>query len=139
MKAARNEVINHEGVVTSNSGKSVIISISTKSACSGCHAKGSCNTLGSEEKIVEVKGSYKVKPGDIVNVLMSQAMGFTALTFGYILPFLILMAILITMIALKVPELMAGVISIGSLIPYYFVLYSFRKKINQKFEFTLKV
>jgi len=95
--------------------------------------------LGSEEKIVEVKGSYNVKPGDIVDVLMNQSMGFTALTFGYILPFMAMLAILITMIALKIPELTAGLVAVGTLIPYYYILYCFRDRLNEKFIFTLKV
>lgn len=136
---ARNEVINHEGVVTRNSGGSVIVSISSKSACSECHARGSCSTLGTEEKFVEVKGSYNVKTGDNVNVQMSQSMGYTALAFGYILPFVILMAMLITMVALGIPELMSGLISIAALIPYYLVLYCFRERLSGKFEFSLKV
>lgn len=139
MKATRDEVINHEGVVTSNSGKSVFVSISSQSACSGCHAKGSCGILGTTSKIVEVKGSYDVQPGDIVNVLMEQSAGFTALFFGYLLPFISLLAVLITMISLNIAELTAGLVSLGSLLPYYLVLFLFRNKLGEKFSFTLKV
>lgn len=139
MKAARDEVIDHVGVVESNSGTSVIISISSQSACSGCHAKSSCNMLGPESKTVEVKGHYKVSPGETVNVLMSRSMGFTALAFGYLLPFVVLLTMLITMISLSVPELTAGLISLGALLPYYLILYFFRERLSEKFEFTLKV
>lgn len=138
MKAGSSEVIDHEGVVTSNSGKSVIITISSASACSGCHAKGSCNMSGNEKKIVEVKGNYNVKPGDTVNVLMSQSTGFTALAFGYILPFVTIMAMLIILVSLDIPELTAGLVSLGMLAPYYLVLYFFRERLNEKFTFTLK-
>lgn len=138
MKAAGYEVINHEGVVESNSGKSVIVSISSQSACSGCHAKGSCGMLGTTGKTVEVKGSYDVRPGDVVNVLMEQSMGFTALFFGYLLPFIWLLAVLITMISLNVAELTAGLVAIGSLLPCYLVLYLFRNKLGEKFSFTIK-
>ncbi|HLN56144.1 MAG TPA: SoxR reducing system RseC family protein [Bacteroidales bacterium] len=139
MKAAGEEVIDHEGVVASNSGTSVIISISSQSACSGCHAKGSCNMFGTEEKTVEVKGNYNVSPGDTVNVLMSRSMGFTALALGYILPFMVVLLMLITLVSLKVPELTAGLISLGALLPYYLILYLFRERLSEKFVFTLKV
>lgn len=138
MKGADNEVISHEGVVTSNSGESVIISISSQSACSGCHAKGSCSMLGSKEKIVEIPGRYNVKPGDVVNVLMSRSMGFTALFFGYVLPFFALLIVLIITVSLDMPELTAGLIAIGTLIPYYLVLYLCRNRLSEKFTFTLK-
>ncbi|MGE5420275.1 MAG: SoxR reducing system RseC family protein [Chloroflexota bacterium] len=139
MKAAGNDVINHEGVVTGNSGTSVTISISSQSACAGCHAKGSCNMLGTEEKIVEVKGNYNVKPGDVVSVLMSRSMGFAALALGYLLPFLVVLSILVLMISLRVPELTAGLLSIGALLPYFLILYFFRERLREKFVFTLKV
>jgi sigma-E factor negative regulatory protein RseC len=139
MKDSGNEVINHEGVVARNSGKSVIVSISAKTACSGCHAKGSCSLIGSEIKMIEVEGAWNVKPGDAVNVEMKQSMGFTALFYGYVLPFFSVVAVLVAMIASGMPELTAGLASLASLLPYYFILYLFRKRINGKFAFTLKV
>lgn len=139
MKATGNELINHEGVVASNSGKSVIVSISSQSACTGCHAKGSCGMMGNTTKMIEVMGKYDVHPGDIVNVLMEQSMGFTALFFGYLLPFVSLLAVLITMISFDVEELTAGLVAIGSLLPYYLILYLFRNKLGEKFSFSIKV
>ncbi|HEX2969346.1 MAG TPA: SoxR reducing system RseC family protein [Bacteroidales bacterium] len=136
--AEGSEVINHEGVVTSNSGKSVIVSISSQSACSGCHAKGSCNMFGTEQKLIEVIGTYSVEPGDIVNILMERSMGVSALFFGYILPFFVLLISLVTSISFNLPELTAGLISFGMLMPYYLILYFFRKRLSEKFTFTLK-
>lgn len=138
MMGAVNEVINHEGVVTSNSGELVIISISAKSACSGCHAKGSCNMSGSQEKIVEIPGHYNLKAGDIVNVEMSRSMGFTALFFGYVLPFFVLLITLLIMVLLSMTELTAGLTAIGTLIPYYLAIYLCRNRLSKKFMFTLK-
>lgn len=139
MKDPEDVVINHDGIVKENCGKSVIVTISTSSACSGCHAKGSCNTFGNEEKMIEVEGSYNVKPGDNVTVMMMQSMGYKALFLGYILPFFSVLATLITLISLNIRELTAGLVSLAVLIPYYFILALFRKKINEKFTFTLKV
>lgn len=132
-------IINHEGIVQRNEGNVVTISILSASACSGCHAEGSCSMSGKEEKIIEVFGNYGVKPGDNVTILMKQSMGFAAIFLGYVLPFIMLITVLITTISLKFPELAAGLIAIAFLIPYYIVLYFFRKRINAKFNFTLKV
>jgi sigma-E factor negative regulatory protein RseC len=131
--------VKHEGIVRRNEGNAVRVSITSVSACSGCHAEGSCTMSGKEEKIIEVFGNYSVKPGDKVTILMKQSMGYAALFLGYVFPFITVILVLITMIALKVPELTSGLISIAILIPYYSVLYSFRKTINTKFTFTLKV
>jgi sigma-E factor negative regulatory protein RseC len=132
-------IINHEGIVQRNEGNAVIVSISSASACSGCHAEGSCTMSGKEEKIIEVYGRYNVKPGDLVTILMKQSIGFAAIFLGYVLPFIIVITVLIVMISLKVPELLSGLTSIAILIPYYIVLYLFRRRINAKFTFTLKV
>jgi positive regulator of sigma E activity len=129
--------ISHSGIVKSKNDKSVFVSITTTTACSGCHAESSCNLSGKEEKIVEVAGNYSFRPGDKVTVLMKLSMGYTALLFGYILPLLSVLAVLIVLISLKIPELVAGVTAFGMLIPYFIVLYFFRNRINEKFTFTL--
>jgi positive regulator of sigma E activity len=131
--------IDHEGIVQKVEDKSVIVSISAVSACSGCHAEGSCTLSGKEEKIIEVHGSYNVRPGDTVTIMMKQSMGYAALVLGYLLPLISVILILIVLISLKVPELTAGLTSIAILIPYYFILFLFRKRINEKFTFMLKV
>lgn len=139
MTGSRSNIINHEGTVTENTGKSVKVSIISATACSGCHAKGACNMSESEVKIVEVKGSYSVTPGDSVSVLMKQSQGYAAVLYGYIFPLLSVIIILMILAGLGVPELTAGLVSLGMLLPYYLILYLFRKRINEKFTFTLKV
>lgn len=139
MKNSGTTVIDHKGTVKENSGKSVTVSISATSACSGCHARGSCFSHGYEEKIIEVIGSYQVKPGDNVTILMIQSMGYKALFLGYILPFISLLTVLITLVSFNIPELTAGLISLSVLLPYYLILLCFRKRLNEEFTFTLKV
>lgn len=132
-------IINHEGIVQSNENNNVFIAITSLSACSGCHAEGGCTMSGKEEKIIEVRGRYNVTRGDKVTVLMNQSMGYAALFLGYILPVIIVIAVLIILVALKFPELTAGLASLAVLAPYYIILVFFRKKINEKFTFSLKV
>jgi sigma-E factor negative regulatory protein RseC len=131
--------INHEGIVQKADDNVAIVSITAASVCSGCHAEGTCTLSGKEEKIIEVSGKYNVKPGDKVIVIMKQSMGYTALLYGYILPLISVIIILIILISNNVPELFSGLISLAVLIPYYIVLFIFRKGINKKFTFTLKV
>jgi sigma-E factor negative regulatory protein RseC len=132
------ETIKHEGIIQKTDDKSVIVSISAASACSGCHAEGSCSLSGKEEKIIKVSGNYNVKPGDVVTILMKQSMGYEALLLGYLLPLVSVIVILIVLVSMNVPELLAGLASLAILIPYYIILYFFRKRINEKFTFTLK-
>jgi sigma-E factor negative regulatory protein RseC len=138
MSSDKTGIIDHEGIVQKVADKSVFVSISSATACSGCHAEGSCSLSGQEEKIIEVSGNYNVKPGDTVTILMKQSLGYSALLFGYILPLIFVVTLLIILISLKLTELSAGLISIAILIPYYMVLFFFRKRINEKFIFMLK-
>lgn len=132
------ECIEHDGIVQDSGNNHVTVRILSASACSGCHAGVSCALSGQEEKIIDVNGSYNVSPGDKVTVQMKQSAGFTALFLGYIMPLLLVMALLIILVSLSVQELIAGLCSIAVLIPYYIVLRLFRKQIGKKFTFTIK-
>jgi len=132
------ESIEHDGIVQKSDNKTITVKISSESACSGCHAEGSCSLSGREEKIVEITGEYNFNPGDNVTVLMKKSMGYAALLLGYVFPFIIVIAVLVVLIMSSVPEAAAGLGSIASLIPYYFMLWFFRKRINNKFTFTIK-
>jgi positive regulator of sigma E activity len=127
----------HKGIVQKSENKSVLVVITAQSACSGCHAEGICTLSGSEEKVIEVTGKYNVKPGDEVTVHMKQKSGYTAVLLAYLIPLATIITSLIILIFLKMSELTAGLLSIAMLIPYFFILFLFRKRINEKFIFTL--
>lgn len=139
MKSSERPVIKHEGVISGNTGSSVLVSILTSTACSGCHSKKTCNMHSNETRLIEVKGKYDLRQGDQVNVLMERSMGYTALFYGYVLPFFLLLGTLIITISAGMKELAAGLVSLSLLIPYYGLIFLFREKINEKFEFKLKV
>jgi len=130
--------IEHEGIVKKTDNKSVTVSIIAESACSGCHAEGLCSLSEKEEKIVEIPGTFNVRPGESVRVLMKQSSGYAAVLFGYVLPLILVVALLIILESSGVTELAAGLGSVAVLLPYYLSLYIFRKKINRKFAFSLK-
>jgi positive regulator of sigma E activity len=133
------KTIDHKGIVQKSDNQSVTVIITSESACSGCHAEGSCSLSGKEEKIIEVKGNFEVKEGDTVTVLMKQSTGFIALFLGYLLPLVLVITTLIVFISLSYSEPVSGLLAIASLLPYYLVLYFFRKKINDRFIFSLKI
>ncbi len=134
----RYETIEHEGIVQKSDNDSVTVSIISSAACSGCHAEGICSLSGKVEKIIEIPGEYQVLPGDFVTVQMKQSSGHTAVFWGYVMPLILLVSILVILISLSIPELIAGLGALAVLIPYYLMLYVFRKRISRKFIFTLK-
>ena len=136
--AGNTSVIEHQGIVQRTDNKSVTVKILVGSACSGCHAEGSCSLSGVKEKIVDITGYFEVSPGDNVIVVMQRSAGYTAVLLGYVFPLVFLLIILITLISSGTSELAAGLITLGMLIPYYFLIWLFRKRISNKFKFTLK-
>jgi sigma-E factor negative regulatory protein RseC len=137
-KSGSHSTIQHDGTVKKVDANSVIVSITSDPVCSGCHAEGICGISGKVEKIIDVKGKYNVSPGDQVIVEMEQSTGYKAVILGYILPLVILISCLVILFSLSFNELSAGLISIASLLPYFLVLYLFRKRINRSFTFRLK-
>jgi sigma-E factor negative regulatory protein RseC len=133
------KTIIHEGIVKKHDNKSVTVQITSKSACSGCHAEGVCSMSGKKDKTIDISGYYNIKEGDSVIVQMDKSLGFSAVVLGYLIPFVIVIATLLIFLALKFKESYAGIIALLSVFPYYLFLLLYKNKINKKFVFSLKV
>ncbi len=134
-----NSDIRHKGFVTAIRGKSLMVNIVNQSACAGCHAKGACTVADYQEKEIEVSeyhGTYKV--GQEVTILFKQAKGFTALFWGYVLPFILVLTTLIVAQEITGDELKAGLSSLVILIPYYITLYFFRRHLKKVLKFEVE-
>jgi len=131
-------IIEHDGIVQKSDKSSVKVKITSVSACSGCHADGFCTLADKKDKIIDISGRYNLAPGDAVTVLMKKSMGYTAVMLGYVIPIILVIALLIILGSMSLPELITGLGSLAVLIPYYLVLSLFRKRINTNFKFTLK-
>jgi len=131
-------VITHEGVIDSIANHLVRVRIINMSACSGCHARGGCTASDQEEKIIDVyTDGTKYNLGERVTISSKLSTGFKALLFGYVLPFLIVLFTLIVLTVYNINEIKAGLVSLATLVPYYFVLFIFRKYIKKNFTFEI--
>jgi len=131
--------IEHRGFIERITDHSVIVKIISESACSACHAKGACTAADIQDKEIEVNGIYgNFKPGEMVNLVMEQSLGFKALMLGYVYPFIILFSGLIASSSAGLSELKSGLIALGLMPPYYFALYLFRNKIRKSFNFSIR-
>jgi len=132
-------LIDHLGIVDRIEGDVAHVKINSESACSACHAKGVCGAADQEEKFLDVPltgASYKT--GEQVHVQVARRLGFKAVALGYFYPFLLLMAVLILLILIGMSELKAGSLALLSILPYYLLLYLFRKRIESTFTFSIK-
>nr|WP_297100293.1 SoxR reducing system RseC family protein [uncultured Draconibacterium sp.] len=118
---------------------SLTVNIVSQSACSTCHAQGACSVSDFQDKEIEVteyKGNYKV--GDEVTILFKQSKGFTALIWGYVIPFFVVLGTLIIALEVTGDELKSGLLSLFILVPYYITLYFFRHLLKKVLKFELE-
>jgi len=130
----------HPGIIESIHGDKVSVRILARSACSSCHAKGACTVADIEEKIIEadLEPSVRWKPGDQVMVRMEESLGRKAVLMGYGLPLVVLVGSIIVFLSLLNHEGLAALLSILMLVPYYLILYLFRKRLQKEFRFRIE-
>ena len=134
-----NETISHEGIVTKITDDELEIKILAQSACAACHAKSACGMGEQAEKILTVP---RPKNRDFtlmqkVNVTMAIGQGNKAAVLAYLVPIILLLAVLFVCLGLGLGEGISALISIVALIPYYIVLYLRRDKLKKKFEYLI--
>lgn len=128
----------HPGIIQQISHKTISVSIVSRSACASCKSQKMCNIAEMKDKIIEIESpkEHSFKPGDKVEVRMAQSAGTWAVFLGYITPFIILISTLL-IASLYVNEGIAGLLALASLLPYFIILYIFRKKLKRQFRFYL--
>ncbi|MBR4157098.1 MAG: SoxR reducing system RseC family protein [Bacteroidales bacterium] len=134
-----NQRISHEGIVTSIDNDSVQIKILSKSACASCNIKGACNMSEMKEKIISIPRpeDKNLSIGQEVNISMELSQANRAVIFAYLIPVIILVSMIFILNALKFDEGINALLSIGSLIPYYLIIFLFRDKLKRKFEYEI--
>ena len=135
-----NETISHEGIVTKITDDELEIKILAQSACAACHAKSACGMGEQAEKILTVPRP-KDKEFSInqkVNVKMAIGQGNKAAILAYLIPIILLLAVLFVCLGLGLNEGLSALLGIVALVPYYIVLYLKRDKLKQKFEYNVE-
>lgn len=134
-----NERVSHDGIITGINGDEVEVKILSKSACVSCNIKGACNMSEMKEKIINVPypKNKDLSIGQNVNVSMGLGQANKAVIFAYVIPTIILFSMIFISNYFKIEEGINALISIGSLIPYYLILFLFKKKIKRKFEYEI--
>lgn len=132
------EKVLHAGIIQAVSEDKLTVIIVNASACSSCHAKGACLASDMKEKEIEIyrySGDYY--PGQHVNIVGHASQGYRAAFYGYILPFVLVFVTLLLTISITHSDGLAGLLSLGILLPYYAALYFFRNNLKQSFQFEI--
>lgn len=132
-------MLEHKGIITKIENRTATINIEVESACASCHAKGMCTSLdkGTKQIFAQIDND-EFEVGETVNVTIKESTGIKAVLLAYFVPFIVLTTTLVIVLHFSQSEALAGILSIAILLPYYFVLYLLRKKINKKFVIYLK-
>ena len=134
------DLIKHRGIVERINGSHVVVRIVQTSACSACSAKGLCNASESKEKkidVYDVKESYRV--GEEVVLYGTTSMGMRAVILAFGIPVLLLLiALFVTMRITDGDSLLSSLVAIMVMIPYYFIVYLCRGKLNKTFSFLIE-
>jgi sigma-E factor negative regulatory protein RseC len=134
-----NSDIKHIGFVKEVRGSSLVVNIVNQSACSSCHAHGACTVADFQDKEIEIQNfSKSYSPGQQVTVVFRESQGFTALLFGYVLPFVLVLITLIISLSILNNELIGGLLALAILFPYYTTLWFFRHFLKKVFKFEVE-
>ena len=133
------EIVSHEGIITNIKGDEVEVKILSKSACASCNIKTACNMSEMQEKIITISApkDKKLSIGQEVKVCMALGQANRAVIFAYVIPSIILISMIVILNYLKIDEGINALVSIGSLVPYYLILFLFKDKIKRKFEYEI--
>lgn len=134
--------ISHSGVIDRIDGGHVQVRIVQTSACAACKVAGYCNAAESKEKIVDVfcdSVAKNLTVGQPVTVTASGQVATRALLWGFGLPFLLMVSVLIVVLKWTGHEGLAALSGLGVLIPYYIMLWLFRDRMREQLAFSLEV
>lgn len=134
------ETVSHEGIVTKIGDDTLEIKIIALSACAACHAKSACTMSDQTEKVLIVPRpqGQEFQLFQKVNVIMSVNQGNKAAILAYLIPILVLLAVLFICLGVGLNDGLSALIAIVALIPYYLILYLKRDKIKRQFEYRIE-
>ena len=124
--------VKHCGEVVRIEGQSVFVRMTVNSACSGCHAKAVCGASETADKIVEVESALAsdFQIGESVEVaLLDNSMGTKSVILAYVVPFFVLTAVLLGVLAVLA--------ALGGVAIYYIVLHLLRDKVKNEIKFII--
>ncbi|MGL4993055.1 MAG: SoxR reducing system RseC family protein [Bacteroidales bacterium] len=131
--------IEHEGVIMTLKENKATVMIIQQSACSGCHAKSACTAADRADKQIDAElgedGDFCV--GEQVLLRGSNRIGMEAVLLAFVVPFILIVALLIIFSSLGLDDGLGAVSSLVLLALWYMVLYFFRDKLTKRFVFKI--
>ena len=117
----------------------VRVDIEVMEACGSCASRKACAMGASQTREIMIytddATSYSI--GEIVNISAKQSLGAMAVLLCYVVPLVVLIAVLALAVSLGCSEGIAALISLGTTALYYLILAVLNKRISRKVVFTI--
>lgn len=132
-------IASHDGIVQHVKEGLVAVQIKSVSACATCQAHARCGFAESKDKTVEVPTAdwRQYNEGDRVTVHIDESRGMLAVWIAYVLPALLLIAVIVTLSLLHLPEWCVVLSAFATLGLYILALYLRRRKVENRFTLTI--
>ncbi len=131
----RCRVVSQVGTVTRVSGAYADIQILQTGACASCTVKGVCNPGDSSVKLIHARLLGGAVPGDRVLLEMDARNGMLGVLVSYVVPLVLVVAVLFGVRPHVERESWAGLLAIASLVPYFGLIYLARGIFARVIEF----
>lgn len=138
----KEDVVKHSGLVQKIEKNFLQVKIVQTTSCSSCSIKNHCTSAESKEHLIDVydKEASQYRVGDEVWIMGSTSMSRLAVWYGYLMPLIILMVLVIGLSKWwgNDNELSVALYSLACVAIYYLLLYYFGKdKMKKTFRFTI--
>ena len=138
MGAGKKE-IKHQGIVRKVTNEFYFVAVERTPACQGCAAKNFCNIHSNKNETISIQRlpHQTFNVGDEVTIALTEKLGWKALFYGYMMPFVALITGIIVSAAANLPQGVVGLVGIGTMVAYYVAFSFFSKKIDKQFYFRI--
>ncbi len=131
--------IEHEGTVALVGRNFVCVNIEVMEACGSCASRKAC-AMGqgtTREIMVYTDEASTYSIGEEVKVSAKQSLGVMAVLLCYVVPLIVLVAVLAVAVSLGITEGVAALISLVITAAYYAILALMKDKISRRVTFTI--
>ncbi|NHF58629.1 SoxR reducing system RseC family protein [Flavobacteriaceae bacterium TP-CH-4] len=131
------DTYSHTGIISKMGDRSLVVSLDENVHCESCRAKATCGITDATTKQIEItdpEGIFQMH--EPVQVVLQKQLGLKAVFWAYVFPFILMLAtLLIGSVFLE--EWLAGLLSLGVLVPYYLTLYVLRDAFKKTFRIAV--
>ena len=134
------DYVSHPGVVVGINDKDLEIEILSASSGGSCGIKSACGMSEMTEKRITVSkpDDKEFIVGQPVSIKMNVEQGNKAALFAYLIPAILLIAIIVILSNLNIKEWVAALAGVGVVAVYYIILSFFKEKLKAEFKYEIR-